>query len=128
LSELECTFDNGLCSFTAATSIEDFLWRIKTSEEIDGELIHGPSFDVDQTTKGHFLFVSGNLDQNAPAVTKLTSPTIKGSPDVTVCLAFKYNLWVSLERLLINDHGRVSTYFCLFIVYELYPALAGISW
>ena len=103
LPELECTFDNGLCSFTTSTSKEEFLWKIETSEELNDQLIHGPSFDVDETTKGQFLFISGNLgSQNPPAITKLTSPTVKGSSDLTACLAFKYNLWVSLQRLLIK--------------------------
>jgi hypothetical protein len=96
LLELECTFDNGLCSFTASTSKEEFLWRIETSEKLEDQLIHGPSFDIDDTTKGQFLFISGNLgSQNPPAITKLTSPTVKGSSDLTACLAFRYNLWVS---------------------------------
>ena len=121
LLDITCDFNDGLCQyFTTSTSKEELIWTVKTAEELDNEGINGPETDVDGSESGKFVFVTGFVGDEDPAVvTKLIGPITDGS-QLTGCLYFDYNLGVSGNQLInLKMFFLFENWWCLFILFRV---------
>ena len=107
---ISCEFASDLCQWSVeSTDTEgNFIWKIKTAEELAQEGAAGPPEDHWNSVTGHFMIVSADYDLQAePYRTRLVSPYLVGQDHPIECLKFWFSRAVSFHRL---SHSSGQSY------------------
>ena len=88
-----------MCHFRESTTddLSEFIWSVKTAQQLKEEGKVGPVADHTGSESGHFAYVTGSLDsKDPPMLTDMASQEIGPGGEFPIeCVSFKFDLSVS---------------------------------